>query len=166
MNPVEILMIELRESALVGRKLGGVAVPYGVTSEVAPHLRERFEAGSAVGLVPALLNYRHNALRPLAVVEWRQDDDGLHFEATLGEGARQDEALEEFRQGQLRGASVEFSAIRASFVDGVRSISRALVAGLALTPTPAYEAAVVEQRQALWLPAEPPKRRRRMHLWP
>ena len=130
-----------------GRTLTGTAVRYG-DEAVLPWGRERFES-QAFDLAGAdvILNRMHLREAPLArtgagltLVDSERE---LRFEAKLPETRDADDTVALVRAGVLRGASVEFRAIKESAVGSTRVIERAELLGIAIVDRPAYSDSVV-----------------------
>ena len=150
-----------------GRRLRGVVVRYGDVATTRAG-RERFEAGAFgnVADLDTLLNLQHERSVPLA----RTGGGGLvifdygaalAFEANLPETRAADDALTLVRSGVLRGASMEFHALRERDEDGIRVVERAALPGLGIVDRPAFPASTVEARALLAaIPSETARRRR------
>ena len=149
------LAIEFREADGQPPVVSGVALQYGVASEVAPGLRERFAAG-AFGDVAGLdivLNRQHDRTKPLA----RTQGSGLTLvdstealraraELDVATGDGRDAALLLGRK-VLRGFSIEFVSREAEFIGGVREVRRAALLGVALVDSPAHRGSVAQLRE-------------------
>ena len=162
MDDFELVVSELRADP-ERRSVSGLAIPYGVVANVG-RFRERFEAGGAQLLTPAILNREHRATQPLATIDWHDTDAGLELRATLPDGERQDAALADIAAGALRGLSVEFRALAERVDAGVRVVTAYLVSGAAIARAPIYPETQVELR-ARRLDAPADRRRQRMGLW-
>lgn len=134
-----------------GRNLRGVVIQYGDVARM-PFGRETFERG-AFGDVSGLdvrLNVQHNRDRLIArtpqTLTLTDGPDALRMAATLPETREADDALAAVRAGLLRGLSLEFRAVRAPFVDGLRTIRKATLRAFGLVDTPAYAGSTVEAR--------------------
>lgn len=134
--------------------VSGVALQYGVTSEVAPGLRERFAPGAFGGLSGAdvVLRFQHDRSRPLA----RTDGGGLILEDSaeaLRARAELDTQTTDGRDAErllrrriMRGFSIEFIPEQAEFTGGVREIRKARLVGLGLVDSPAHRGSVASRR--------------------
>ncbi|MYE06626.1 MAG: hypothetical protein F4Y04_05300 [Chloroflexi bacterium] len=144
-----------------GRILSGVAVPYEVEADVRG-MRERFARGSAASSGMARLNIDHNLLQPIAEepasLAFESRADGLHFRATLPDTPQSRALVQMAHDGALKGASVEFRAVKQRVAEGVRVIEEAIVNGLALAifAKPLYEGAGVTEARADATPPETP----------
>lgn len=153
----EIRYAEVRAEA-DGRTVAGVALPWNREGRGPGGRRERFERGSIdlAGLDIAL-TVQHERAAPVARtgagLALADEADGLMFRAELPETPRAEQALADVRAGLLRGASVEFVAVRETVAGGVRVIRQARLVGLSLVDTPAYPDAGIEARERLPEPA-------------
>ena len=143
-----------------GRRMSGVALRFGVQ---AVDRRERFAPGAfdLSGADVVLGAAGHPATnRPLARtgggLELEADATALRFSAELPETRDADDALANVRSGIYRNVSIEFRALRARMVAGVREIQRAALVGVVVLPRGAYADTTVAVRGA----ADTPTRRR------
>lgn len=133
-----------------GVTVAGVALPYRHIAEL-PWGRERVERG-AVRYADAgvFANLQHSRERPLGRhpgnLTLTDADDGLRFELRLPDTGDGRDAGTLVREGVLGGASVEFTAIRERFLDGVRILDELRLHAIALVDVPAYSAATIEAR--------------------
>lgn len=149
-------MIEQRYMAfdgVSGRRLAGLAVPYGKPTAM-PWGREAVAPGAftvALGerrRIP--LTVQHERSRLLAMtpeslsIESRAE--GLWIEADLPETREADDALANIRAGVYGGLSIEFHCQRDSWLGALRTIQRATLTGISVVDTPAYPDATVEAR--------------------
>ncbi|MYE82936.1 MAG: hypothetical protein F4X36_14085 [Gammaproteobacteria bacterium] len=141
---------ELRHAG--GRRLEGVVMQYGVEAQM-PGWRERFaqRAFRQLGAVDVRLNLDHVEERQLArsgdgSLTLHDTDQALLMVAELGRGRLQDEAIESVRAGDRRGLSVEFRAIADRWIEDLREVAAALLAGIGVVRDPAYDASTVEAR--------------------
>ena len=90
------------------RTVTGVAVRYGDEAMVYG-IKERIARGAlTLPTGPTNLTLQHDRGRPVAMVEWQDDEDAMRFRATFPPGARQDQTLGDMAAGLWRGASLEF----------------------------------------------------------
>ena len=146
---MERRFIELRQD---GRLLTGTAVRYGDVARL-PWGDERFTAGAFAPLGDVILNSMHDRRTPLARtggggLELVDSDSELRIAAELPKTQAADDALELVRTRVMRGLSIEFEATTERLVNGVRVIDRAVLHGVGLVDTPAYEKSEVEARKA------------------
>ena len=156
MNPIEYRWAPIEYRADEDRRgpgrLRGVLVRYG---ERRADGREVFRRGAlewpASGIV---LRRQHDKFNPIlrALPEVRGDEVVLDVE--LPDTAAGRDAAVEVRAGLLRGLSVEFRALVAEVVGGVREIRRAELCGAGLVDAGAYGSSGVEvrgRRRRRWL---------------
>ena len=93
---------------------------------------------------------------PAGGLELDADATALRFSAELPETRDADDALANVRAGIYRNVSIEFRALRARMVAGVREIQRAALVGVVVLPRGAYADTTVAVRGA----ADTPTRRR------
>ena len=136
-----------------GRKLSGLAMPYG---DVSPLYNETFAPGSIVLADSVALNLRHNQLQAVAFypgggLSFDDGPEALRMSADLPKIPAADLALKQVREGRLSGLSVEFHSLAESrSTSGVRVVERARLVGLALCQDPAYLQTSVEARRRGW----------------
>ena len=135
-----------------GRKIGGIAAPYGVAS--GQSFREMIVAGAFgdVSTCEAALNVAHRPDSLLARTQGRglvfeDGPDALRFEAEIAETQEGNDCLELVRKGLLDGASVEMFVKAERMRGRVREVRQARLVGLALTHRPFYAGASVEARR-------------------
>ena len=131
-----------------GRRLIGTVIRYGDRS---PSHRERFAAGSLRFADTVHLDLAHDPQRAIAWsggggLTLRDGPEMLELTAQLPPIPAADAALAGIRDGSLRGLSVEFRALRARFVDGIRVIESAVLHGIGLVRNPSYAQSTVENR--------------------
>ena len=138
--------IELR----AGKKLSGLALPYGVRSD--SH-RERFEAGSIQLAQRGIsLNLQHKSRE---VIAWQGAglqaevrDEGLHIEAELSTANPAAIRARELVEAGHNGLSVEFMAVREHRDSlGDRIIEAATVYAVGLVGEPSYPTAAELRRK-------------------
>ena len=121
-------------------RLVGLAVPFG---RVAGDRAEVFAPGSVEAASPLPVYDRHTpdggVPVTFAAVEVRED--GVHVEAPLTPQARA------VLDGGRRRFSVEFRAKRTKWTNGVREVLSAVVEGVALVESGAYDQAEAEVRK-------------------
>lgn len=144
----ELRYVEVRAE---GSGLSGVAVRYGEVARAGPTGRELFEPGAFAGrLADVRLNRQHERSRLLvrtgAGLTLTDSPEALRFAADLGETRDERDTLELVRRGVLRGASVEFVALRERVEGGVRRISAAVLRAIGIVDDPAYAGSTVEAR--------------------
>ena len=125
-------------------RLVGVLMPYNTEAR---DRREVFETGSLSwdpkGIV---VNRMHQRSSPIMRVVPIESEGRLMIDQELPDTAAGRDCASEVRSGLLTGLSVEFHAIRESFVAGVRRIAKATLRGAAVVDAGAYESATVEAR--------------------
>ena len=138
-----------------GRTLEGTAMPYGNVATLPGGVRERFEAGSFVGVEQAdiTLNVQHSRDRLIArsnggglVVS--DSPERLSIKATLPQTREADDTLELVKAKILRGLSVGFVAVKERIEGGVRVIEQAALRSVAVVDSGAYPAASITAREA------------------
>ena len=149
MADIETRFSEIR--AEDGNRLTGTVLRWNDIGIIAGQA-ERFSHGAFgdVAALDVILNVQHERTRPIARsgggLSLQDGPESLRMAAELPQTRDAADTLELVRSGVLRGLSVEFRAIRESFVDGVRVIHEALLTGLGVVDRPAYPASVVEAR--------------------
>ncbi len=132
-----------------GRQLSGVVMAYG---ELAPSFRERFAPG-AFTLAPAVtFNLDHDPERAIAWapgggLALRQDTQTVSMTAAVPPIPAGDRALALVRSGAATGLSVEFQAQEERREGDIRIVERALLVGVGLVRSPAYDGSRVEARR-------------------
>ena len=127
-----------------GRLVGKLMV-YG---ERAKDRAEVFEIGSLkwdkAGIIVNRQHLRQSPImRVLPVVEGNE----VKIDSPLPDTSAGRDCAAEVRSGLMQGMSIEFKAIRQSFVGGVRKIASAVLSGAAIVDSPSYSAASVEVRE-------------------
>ena len=131
----------------------GVALNYDDITDRAPHgRREQFIRRAFQPFGAAMLNIEHR--RTDAPLAWTNgggleliDGDELRIRAELqGDAGRA--TYDDIAAGKYKGLSIEFAALKERIdpLRNLRTISRALLHGVALTEAPAYKATSVEAR--------------------
>ena len=136
-------------------QLSGVALPYGVTAEIVPGLRERFEPGS-LKFDRVLVNVQHDRGRAIASSDPRggltltDGPQSLEIAVDLPDTQDGRDVKTLAERGVLRGFSIEFLATDDAFVDGVRIVRAADLRAVAVVDAPAYDGARIDEvRQGL-----------------
>ena len=134
---------ELRRAE--GRVLEGIAIRYGEEAPIAGQFRERFVAGAFGDLSAAdvALVFQHVRERPLARtggagLELSDGPGRLEVRADLPNTTDADDALELVKVGVLRGLSVRFHAVEATFEGNLRTVHKADLVSIGLVDQPAY----------------------------
>ena len=126
--------VELREDDTLASpgRLTGTLLTYGERANDRPELFERgaFDLDAIRASGGIVINRQHTRGAPIMRVIPELRGDALVIDAQLPESSAGRDAAVEIRSGLMRGLSVEFKALRARMVNGVRRISEAaLVAG-------------------------------------
>ena len=137
-----------------GRVLEGTALAYGDLARIGSRA-ERFLAGAFgadVGGADILMNVQHDRGRVLARtggggLVLTDTPTALEVRAELPETRESTDTLALVAAGVLRGLSLEFQPLAERMEGGVRVITRARLAGLAVVDKPAYPASTVEARE-------------------
>lgn len=127
----------------------GVAVPYGQVADIGGLFKERFEAGAFGDLSAAdvIVNRQHDRAMPLARtgasggLTLTDSPHALRAAVTLPPTTEGRDTGELVKRGVLRGFSVEFviaSDGGETWLDTLRTITRAELRGLAIVDRPAY----------------------------
>lgn len=139
--------VEVREAdGAHAPRLVGLAVPFG---RVAGDRAEVFSPGSVEAASPLPIYDRHTTEGGAQVLTYASTEvreDGLHVEAPLTPFVQK--ALDAGR----RSLSVEFRAKRTQWTNGVREVLSAVVEGVALIPSGAYDQAKAEVRSRQTFP--------------
>ena len=142
--------VELREDATLASpgRLTGVLLTYGERASDRPELFERgaidLDAITADGGI--VINRQHTRGAPIMRVTPRLDGDALVIDQALPDTQAGRDAAVEIRSGLMRGLSVEFKALRARMVNGVRRIASATLTAGGLVDDPSYSGSTVEVR--------------------
>jgi HK97 family phage prohead protease len=110
MSELEIRHIELRayEDEDEERMIEGIAVPYGVETNVGPYI-ERFSQNSISDDVSEVkLKFGHEGLPIGKLVEGRNAEDGFYIRAKISETAQGNDVYTLIRDGVLNKFSVGF----------------------------------------------------------
>ena len=137
--------IKIEDRAEGKPRLIGTLMSYG---EKARDRAEVFERGSlswdAGGII---LNRQHERKNPILKFTPSESEGRVLIDVELPSTSAGLDALAEIRSGLFGSLSIEFKAIKESFVGGCRRISAALLTGAALCDAGAYSSAVVEARE-------------------
>ena len=131
----------------------GTILTYG---ERASDRAEVFEPGSLFwpdeGIV---LNRQHTRAAPIMRIIPEVRENVVVVDVPLPDTVAGRDAAAEVRAKLFRGLSMEFRAVRQAYVNGVRRIQEAVLAGVALVDTPSYGGSTAEVRRGrrvrLWL---------------
>ena len=129
-------------------------MPYGTEAR---DRREIFEAGSLTWDDPKgiVVNRMHTRSAPIMRVCPVEVEGRLMIDAPIPDTVAGRDCASEVRSGLLASLSVEFRAVKQTFVGGLRRISAAVLTGAAVCDAGAYEAATVEaraqKRRQIWL---------------
>ena len=140
--------VEIREDAdrTGPGRLVGTLLKYGERATDRP---EVFEPGALRwpdNGIPVTRQHVRSEAVVRAVPEVR--GDAVVIDVPLPDTQRARDVATEIRSGLLTGLSVEFSAVRARVVGGVRRISEAVLGGAGVVDSPAYAGSGVEVRHA------------------
>ena len=142
--------VELREddTRQSPGRLYGVLLRYLERASDRPELFERgsidLDAIKANGGI--VVNRQHTRAAPIMRVTPELRGDELVIDQALPDTQAGRDAAVEIRSGLMRGLSVEFKAIRARMVSGVRRISAATLVAGGLVDDPSYAGSTVEVR--------------------
>ena len=142
--------VELREDDTLASpgRLTGTLLTYGERASDRPELFERgsidLDAIKANGWI--VINRQHTRGAPIMRVIPELRGDALVIDTQLPETSAGRDAAVEVRSGLMRGLSVEFKALKARMVSGVRRISAATLVAGGLVDDPSYSGSTVEVR--------------------
>ena len=142
--------VELREDATLASpgRLTGTLLTYGERASDRPELFERgsidLDAIKASGGI--VVNRQHTRGAPIMRVIPELRGDALVIDQPLPDTQAGRDAAVEIRSGLMRGLSVEFQALKARMVNGVRRIASATLTAGGLVDDPSYASARVEVR--------------------
>ena len=142
--------VELREDDTLASpgRLTGTLLTYGERASDRPELFERgsidLDAIKASGGI--VINRQHTRGAPITRVIPELRGDAIVIDQPLPDSTAGRDAAVEIRSGLMRGLSVEFKALRARMVNGVRRISEAALVAGGLVDDPSYASARVEVR--------------------
>ena len=142
--------VELREDDTLASpgRLTGTLLTYGERASDRPELFERGSIDLAAikasgGIV---VNRQHSRGAPITRVIPELQGDAIVIDQPLPDSTAGRDAAVEIRSGLMRGLSVEFKALRARMVSGVRRISAATLVAGGLVDDPSYSGSTVEVR--------------------
>ena len=142
--------VELREDDTLASpgRLTGTLLTYGERASDRPELFERgaFDLDAIRASGGIVVNRQHARGAPIMRVIPELRGDALVIDTELPETAAGRDAAVEIRSGLMRGLSVEFKALRARMVNGVRLISAATLVAGGLVDSPSYAGSTVEVR--------------------
>ena len=142
--------VELREDATLASpgRLTGTLLTYGERASDRPELFERgsIDLAAITASGGIVINRQHTRGSPIMRVIPELRGDSLVIDAQLPESTAGRDAAVEIRSGLMRGLSVEFKALRARMVNGVRRISEAALVAGGLVDDPSYSGSTVEVR--------------------
>ena len=126
-----------------GRKLSGVALPYGKVGYPSGGIPTVIKAGAFGTIGDVLLNVHHDKARVIArtpgTMTLTDTRDALQFEATLPETREADDVIANVRAGVLAGLSIEAGATVHAMRKGIRVVERATLTGLAVVARPGFK---------------------------
>ena len=135
-----------------GRKLSGIAMPYG---QISPTFKEKFVPGS-FRFAPdgVILNAMHDRRKPLARypgggLELVDTPEALSIRADLPETTDANDTLALVQRGILAGLSIEFDALEERTESGIRVVTKALLGGIGVVDRAAYSGTTVEARRRI-----------------
>jgi uncharacterized protein len=162
MTNIEQRSISVELRAGDGRKIGGIAVPYGRLSSDLGGFREQFARGAfAENLADPNHNvwllWAHDLAQPLASraagsLRLFDEEAGLRFEADLNNTSWAGDAFEAIKSRTVSGVSFRFSVPKGGDsvkqVNGqlIRTVHRAQLSEVSPTPMPAYPQTAVGVR--------------------
>ena len=142
--------VELREDDTLASpgRLTGTLLTYGERASDRPELFERgsIDLAAITASGGIVINRQHTRGAPIMRVIPELRGDALVIDAQLPESTAGRDAAVEIRSGLMRGLSVEFKALRARMVSGVRRISAATLVAGGLVDDPSYSGSTVEVR--------------------
>ena len=142
--------LEIREDATLASpgRLTGTLLTYGERASDRPELFERgsidLDAIKASGGI--VVNRQHSRGAPITRVIPELRGDELIIDTLLPDTQAGRDAAVEIRSGLMRGLSVEFRALKARMVNGVRRIAAATLVAGGLVDDPSYAGSTVEVR--------------------
>ena len=142
--------VELREDDTreTPGRLVGTLLTYNERASDRPELFERgaFDLDAIKAAGGIVLNRQHTRGAPITRVLPELRGDALVIDQALPDTQAGRDAAVEIRDGLMRGLSVEFKAIRARVVSGVRRIAAATLVAGGLVDDPSYSGSTVELR--------------------
>ena len=142
--------VELREddTRQSPGRLYGVLLRYLERASDRPELfeRESIDLAAIKASGGIVVNRQHTRAAPIMRVIPELRGDELIIDQPLPDTQAGRDAAVEIRSGLMRGLSVEFKALRARMVSGVRRISAATLVAGGLVDDPSYSGSTVEVR--------------------
>lgn len=132
--------------------VGGLAVPYGVETELWPGLREIIELGAVEVETAPRLFWCHED--PIGVLtDWKSTPEGWEIDAAISDTTLGRDALTLVRDKAISNFSIGFLPIKNTVTDnsdGSKTIrhQRIKVVEVSLVPFPAYDAAQITREHA------------------
>jgi HK97 family phage prohead protease len=158
----QVGQLELRNEGGYGRHIEGLAVPYGVWTDLGP-FREMIAPGAFDAYLESgadvVYNYGHdrNAIlgrRSSGTLGVRSDSDGVHVRLELPDTTQGRDLAVMIERGDITGHSIEFTTDVDEWESGggqdSRTVKRGGLPGVALVGQPAYATttAAMRSRQA------------------
>lgn len=138
----------LGDTNLEAREITGIGVPFNDETEIWEGFFERVAPG-AITVPKAGCKLLAEHRKPIGTLTGRDTEKGWEICGKVAKTTAGDEALELARAGVYTGLSIGFNALEYDEIekeDGYhRTITKALVMEVSLTPFPAYENATVEK---------------------
>nr|WP_300339925.1 HK97 family phage prohead protease [Actinomyces sp.] len=130
------------------REVEGLAVPYGVETEICPGLREVIAPGAVTEPEDDTVKLFSRHRDPIGVVTAsHSDDDGYHITARISRTPAGDEALTLLRDGVIARMSIGFEEIEWTDTEDetgyLRTQERIRVREVSVVPFPAYPTATI-----------------------
>ena len=142
--------LEIREDDTLQSpgRLVGTLLTYGERASDRPELFERgaFDLDAIKASGGIVVNRQHSRANPILRVTPELRGDELVIDQALPDTQAGRDAAVEIRDGLMRGLSVEFKALRARMVNGVRRIAAATLVAGGLVDDPSYSGSTVEVR--------------------
>ena len=142
--------VELREDDTLASpgRLTGTLLTYGERANDRPELFERgaFDLDAIRASGGIVINRQHTRGAPIVRVMPELQGDKLVIDTALPDTQAGRDAAVEIRSGLMRGLSVEFQALKARMVSGVRRIASATLVAGGLVDDPSYSGSTVEVR--------------------
>lgn len=131
-----------------GRKLTGVALPYGKVGYPTDGVPTIIRAGAFGTIGDVLLNVQHEPGRVIArttggTMTLEDGPDKLMFSAELPDTRETADVIALIDAGVLAGLSIEAAPTVAPVVKGIRTVERATLTGLAIVARPGFREAAV-----------------------
>lgn len=140
MTQLETRAFEVRAINKETRTITGVAVPYGVPTQVG-EMTEQFKRGVFGDIKDVKLRYGHDDFIGL-VTKGEDLEDGYHIEARISATAKGNEVYELLKDGVLNRFSVGFVPVEDEVTeDGTVTRAKAVLKEVSVVPFPAYDGA-------------------------